>query len=82
MAKKRKSRPLMMMEFHDPEGDLHTLKRASEIKADPERHGRAVKHGQAELEKLKVVVRHPPKPKRPTPKSADRKRKALSEKFI
>lgn len=45
-----------MRELHDPESDLHTLRRAEEVKSNPSRHRAAKAHGKKKLQELKAVI--------------------------
>lgn len=46
-------RPMIM---HDPEGDLHTLMRAAEVKADKKRHKAAKDTAAKKIGHMKAVV--------------------------
>ena len=45
-----------MTAIHDPAGDLHTMKRAQEIKSNPSRHKAAVSHGKNEIKHLMKIT--------------------------
>jgi hypothetical protein len=44
-------------DYSDPRSDMHTLKSAEQIKADPKRHAAAVNHAKAEVGALQKVAR-------------------------
>ena len=44
-------------DYSSPRGDMHTLKEAEQIKADPKRHAAAVNHAKAEVGALQKVAR-------------------------
>lgn len=43
-------------EWHDPESDLHTLKRAESIRSDGHRHGAAVAHAKEQIQHMRRIV--------------------------
>lgn len=45
-----------MRDLYDPESDLHTLRRAEEVKSNPSRHRAAKAHGVKKLKELKAIV--------------------------
>jgi len=47
------------MMMHDPEGDLHHLMRAAEVKADKRRHQAALKVGQERVRAMQRVMAGP-----------------------
>ena len=46
----------MTRDWHDPESDMHTLKRAEEIKGDGRRHGAAVHAAKSHMTFLKNIA--------------------------
>lgn len=58
---KKPNKPIPVMspsivEFHDPDHDLHTLTKASEIKRDKKRHSEAMGAAKRKTEALKDVM--------------------------
>lgn len=61
LKKQAKKGPISIMQarevmMHDPEGDLHHLMRAAEVKADKKRHKAAMQVGQQRMQAMRRVM--------------------------